>query len=77
IASTASPYKFNRSVLQALGEEDIEDQNEFILLEKLAKKTQTRAPKALQELEVKPVRFNQVITKDQMKEVVKNYLFNS
>ena len=34
IASTASPFKFNASVLRALGEE-VNGINEFLLLEKL------------------------------------------
>ena len=45
VLSTASPYKFNDSVLDALGEDTSGDP--FALLDRLEKKSNTTAPKGL------------------------------
>lgn len=69
IASTASPYKFSNSVLDALGEFDSE-MDEFALVEKLADITKLEVPASLAELKNKDVRFSSSIEKNNMKEFV-------
>ncbi|MEG6615027.1 threonine synthase [Peptococcaceae bacterium 1198_IL3148] len=63
IASTASPFKFNTSVAQAvMGSEELADQNEFALLDKLAKFSGWSIPAGLNQLDQKPVRHNKKAT---------------
>ena len=63
IASTASPFKFTKSVLTALGEPVPED--EFDAVAALEAATGCVAPAPLKALHDKPVRFTQVIPKDE------------
>ncbi|NLY42508.1 MAG: threonine synthase [Clostridiaceae bacterium] len=75
IASTASPFKFNHSVMTALvGPEEVEDKSEFQLLEMLAEKSGVRIPRALAELQGKPVLHNLKCKKEEMQQVVSNML---
>lgn len=69
IASTASPYKFNRDVLSALGEK-VDGRDDFELLDMLEQKSKTTPPKSLAELKNKKKRFEGVIAKDDMPELV-------
>lgn len=69
IASTASPYKFNRDVLSALGEM-VEDKGDFELIDLLKEKSKTTPPKSLAELKNKEKRFEGVIAKEEMPELV-------
>lgn len=56
IVSTASPFKFNESVAQALiNQNDITRKTEFELLELLAEKTGQPIPRGLRNLDQKPV----------------------
>lgn len=68
IASTASPYKFAASVLEALGVEKAAD--EFETVRKLSAVTNTEIPAPLAALEDAVVRFTEVCDKDGMTEVV-------
>ena len=69
IASTASPFKFNGSVYQALfGKPDMI--SEFDLLFALSDKTGVPVPKPLAELKEKEIRFEQVCEISQMKQMV-------
>lgn len=72
ILSTASPYKFCREACIALGI-DL-DRNgfddDFACMRKLEDRTGTHAPSALAMLENKPVRFDDVIVKEDMPEYV-------
>ena len=72
IASTASPYKFANSVLEALGESV--PQNEFDAADKLANKTNTVIPTPIAALKTAEIRFNNVCEKDDMNKVVLNHL---
>jgi threonine synthase len=59
IASTASPFKFNDSVVRAIfGEEAIQDKNEFQLLDMLSYKCNMPVPKGLKDLNKKEVRHS-------------------
>lgn len=75
IASTASPFKFNQSVLVALdGEGAVADKGEFELLEQLAKRSGLDIPKSLYELKDKDIRFSLVCGKNDMKSTVSDFL---
>ncbi len=75
IASTASPFKFNCDVLEAiLGAEAVEDKDEFELLRLLGERFSLRIPNSLAGLEYKDVRFETVCDKTMMKGVVSEFL---
>lgn len=75
IASTASPFKFNQSVLIALsGHSAVAGQDEFTLLNKLAELSGMDIPASLAELNNKPQLFNTVCEKDQMIQIVSDFL---
>lgn len=70
IASTASPFKFSASVLAALKTDAAAKGDEFAMLDELAVLTQTACPRQLAGLKEKPVRFNDVCTKESMAQSV-------
>ncbi len=72
IASTASPYKFNQAVLSALGESV--DGYDLELIERLKAKSGMDIPKSLSELKTKEKRFEGVIDKNDMPNLVKTFL---
>lgn len=75
IVSTASPFKFNDSVLSAIYGENITDgKNEFELLELLSSKTGMTIPQGLSSLKTKPVIFNTTCEKEEMYDVVSQML---
>lgn len=75
IASTASPFKFNQSVLIALkGHSFVAGKDEFTLLEELAKISRMHIPKSLAELKTKAKLFDMVCQKEQMRQVVSDFL---
>ena len=75
IASTASPFKFNQSVLIALENHNaVLGKDEFTLLQELSKKSNMHIPKSLFELKDKSVVFDLVCDKDEMKQVVSDFL---
>lgn len=69
IASTASPYKFSASVLEAV-ENSKSNIDEYDMVAKLAELSNIPVPSALADLKNKPERFNDSIEKDKMKEYV-------
>ena len=69
IASTANPYKFSGSVLDALGESGSET-DEFELVDKLKKISGMEVPRSLAEIKSKKVRFVKSIDKSDMKQYV-------
>ncbi len=68
IASTASPYKFAGSVLEALGEKT--EDSEFDTVKKLSLLTGTAIPTPIANLENVTPRFNNVCDKENIKAVV-------
>jgi len=75
IASTASPFKFNQSVLIALnGLNAVVGKDEFQLLEDLAIQSGLTIPESLSELKTKPVVFDTVCEKNHMARVVSEFL---
>lgn len=75
IASTASPFKFAGTVLEALGHEA--DPDPFRALQQLSHITGQPAPAALASLAEQTVRFRQVIAPAGMKEAVSKWLSES
>jgi len=75
VVSTASPFKFNKSVVQAIfGEDEIKGRNEFELLGILSERCGIPIPEGLKGLDKKPVRHNKACRKSEMKELVKSIL---
>lgn len=70
IDSTASPYKFPKSVYSALFDGKDFDGDEFETLEELSRVSETEAPAPIKALKNKPVRFKEVCRKDNMSEMV-------
>ncbi len=65
IASTASPYKFSGSVLDAIGMYD-ENADEFTLVDKLAEASKLPVPASLEALKNKEIRFASSVEKADM-----------
>ena len=71
IASTASPYKFSRSVVEAIcGKQEEED--EFKLIDKLEKLSGVKIPQAIEEIRTAEIRHNTQCKPEEMKETVKS-----
>ena len=71
VLSTASPFKFPRSVLEALGHTAPE--NDFEAMQQLEQATGHTAPVSLSSLRQKPERFDAVIDPAQISEVALGY----
>lgn len=75
ICSTASPFKFNQSVLIALdGLASVAGKNEYELLDQLAERSDMRVPKSLAQLKNMPRLFHLTCEKEQMQQVVSEFL---
>ena len=73
IASTASPYKFTRSVMDAIDPAyDAED--DFVLVDELNKVSKTAIPKAIEEIRTAPVLHDTVCETAGMEDEVKKIL---
>jgi len=73
LASTASPFKFNRAVLEALGR-DPAPKNEFSLLEELSSLSGRPVPAQLAELKSLPEIHKGVCEKQEMADVLYRFL---
>ncbi len=69
IASTASPYKFSASVLEAI-DGKASDLDEYAMVDRLAELSGYEIPASLAALKTKAVRFSGVITKEEQKDYV-------
>ncbi len=77
IASTANPYKFNESVINAItGDGSCDGLDEFELLSKLCEISKMEIPASLAELKNKQVRFDAVCNKEDMQDVTSDFLIN-
>ena len=89
IASTASPYKFTRSVMDALGTASgnaagtasgnaagrgEEGKEDFALADELSALSGVKVPRAVEEIRTAPVLHKKVCEAGQMKDVVKEFL---
>lgn len=70
IDSTASPYKFSRSVLSAISGGNTPQLDEFSMVDELNRVTKAEVPAPLASLKEKTVRFNNVCDKENMSEMV-------
>lgn len=73
IASTASPFKFGKKVAEALGL-DIENKDEFQVLEEIEKKTGVKIPKNIKSLKDKEILHKNTSDKDRMKDTIASFL---
>ena len=73
IASTASPYKFTRSVMRALGKEDMQA-DDFDLADELSALSGVQIPAAVAGIRTAPVLHETVCGRDEMADIVKKYL---
>ena len=73
IVSTASPFKFARSVMKAILSKE-EEKDDFQLIEELSEISGVRIPKAVDELRTAPVLHKKVIERSEMKQAVKEFL---
>lgn len=73
IASTASPYKFTRSVMNAI-DADYDKQSDFELVDELEKLSGVKIPQAIEDIRTAPVRHDTVCDKEDMLTVVKQFL---
>ncbi len=69
IASTASPYKFSKSVLNAVSD-NLPQLSEFDMVDKLNELTSVDVPKPLSSLKNKTTKFNDTVKSDEMQKYV-------
>ena len=74
VLSTASPYKFCDSVLEALEDKVQNEADPFALLRKLNEKTNAPIPERMLALETAPILHSDVIPADTMEAAVVEYL---
>lgn len=78
LASTASPFKFNATVVKALaGTAGIANKDEFELLDTLAELSGTAIPQALKGLNEQPIKHHRVCAPEEMGAVVQEILRNN
>ena len=73
IASTASPYKFTRSVMNAI-DEKYDKMSDFELVDELNKISGVAVPNAIAEIRTARVLHDRVVEVDEMKTTVKKFL---
>lgn len=73
IVSTASPFKFTRSVMEAI-EGEIDDKSDFELIDKLSELANVKIPNAIEEIRTADVLHDTVCDKEDMKAEVKKFL---
>ena len=75
LASTASPYKFTRSVLHAI-DSAYDSLGDFEQMDVLSQISNTEIPRAIEEIRTAPVRHQTVCEADEMPEIVKKNSWN-
>ena len=73
IASTASPFKFTRSVMNALGKGD-DSKDDFALADELSAVSGVEIPEAVSSIRTAKIRHNTVVDKAEMQKAVMNFL---
>mgnify|MGYP003302687099 CR=1 FL=1 len=74
IASTASPYKFTRSVMEAIDAEKYDCMTDFELIDELSRISGVEVPNAIEEIRTAPIRHRTVCEVKDMKKTVKEFL---
>lgn len=73
IVSTASPYKFTRSVMDAI-DMKYDAMTDFELVDELCKISKVAVPKAIEEIRTAPVLHNTIVETEGMKDIVRKLL---
>ena len=73
IASTASPFKFTRSVMNAI-DAKYDSMTDFELVDELSKLANVKVPKAIEEIRTAPIVHDNQCEVDQMQNVVRQFL---
>ena len=73
IASTASPYKFSRSVMEAIRGEDLPE-DEFEVIDLLCQVSGVEIPQAVEEIRKAPIRHARECGREEMKRTVEEIL---
>ena len=73
IASTASPYKFTRSVMEAI-DDKYASMEDFALVDELCKLANVEVPNAIEEIRNAQIRHNNICEVEEMQQIVKNFL---
>ena len=73
IASTASPFKFTRSVMNAI-DDKYDAMSDFELVDKLSEIGRVSVPRAIEEIRTAPVVHDHVCDKTEMKTAVRRFL---
>lgn len=74
IASTASPFKFTRSVMDAIDKAKYDSMTDFELVDELSKIANVAVPQAIEDIRTAPVIHNRVCDRTQMEETVRKIL---
>ena len=74
IASTASPYKFTRSVMEAIDAQKYGALGDFELVDELSRISGVAVPKAIEEIRTAPVRHKTVCEVQDMEKTVRRFL---
>ena len=73
IVSTASPYKFTRSVMDAI-DESYNTMSDFELVDELSKISKINVPQAIEDIRTAPILHSRICDADQMKNTVEKIL---
>lgn len=73
LASTASPFKFTRSVMNAI-DHSYDEMTDFELVDELARIARVKVPQAIEDIRSAPVLHDTVVEKDEMKGIVRKIL---
>ena len=73
IASTASPFKFTRSVMNALNKGD-DSKGDFELADELSEVSKVKIPEAVSSIRTAEIRHKKVVDKTEMEGAVKEFL---
>lgn len=73
IASTASPFKFTRSVMNAI-DEKYDKMTDFELIDELSALANVAVPKAIEEIRTAPVLHDHICDKTEMRRTVEEFL---
>ncbi len=74
IASTASPFKFTRSVMDAIDKDKYDQMSDFELVDELSRIGNVAVPAAIEDIRTAPVLHDRVCDKTEMKAMVKGIL---
>ncbi len=74
IASTASPFKFTRSVMDAIDREKYDSMSDFELVDELSAIANVSVPQAIEDIRTAPVLHDRVCDRTEMKQTVKDIL---